>query len=155
MVTKDLAYYFFCRCNKYPDIDAKFKTFLDDAIKGSTEDTLDLDASSISTSFNVTQQAQSSGGSSSRARNKQSLSPIEDILKQYKHKNTQDNRESAVLVDTLVIMALMENTRTQLKVHMYMKDDEKIKECMQQLMEYQDQLKELRLNKKPAAEDGN
>jgi hypothetical protein len=50
-------------------------------------------------------------------------------------------------------MALMENTKTQLQVHMYMKDDEKIAECMQQLMEYQEQLKELCL--KPATEDGN
>jgi hypothetical protein len=77
MVTKDLAYYFFCRCNEYPDIDAKFQTFLDDAIRGSTEG-LDSD-SSISTSFNVTQQAQSSGGSS-KGRNKQSsLLPIQEI----------------------------------------------------------------------------
>jgi hypothetical protein len=153
MVTKDSAYYFFCRCNEYPDIDAKFQTFLDDAIKGSTEDLDSDDSSSMSTSFNITQQAQSSGGSSKGRNKRSSLSPIQDILREYKRKNRQEDRESSVLVDTSVIMALMENTKTQLQVHMYMKDDQKIAECTQQLMEYQEQLKELR--SKPAAEDGN
>jgi hypothetical protein len=153
MVTKDSAYYFFCRCNEYPDIDAKFQTFLDDAIKGSTEDLDSDDSSSMSTSFNITQQAQSSGGSSKGRNKRSSLSPIQDILREYKRKNRQEDRESSVLMDTSVIMALMENTKTQLQVHMYMKDDQKIAECTQQLMEYQEQLKELR--SKPAAEDGN
>jgi len=160
MVTKDSAYYFYYRCNEYPAIDSSFQSFLDSAIKGSSEhiDDDDSDTSSITTpNNNVARGSQQGSSGRSRKSNKKrpssasfeaSIESKTDMLfQEMKRSNVKQESDSGKLVESSVLLGLMTSIKTKLEVAMYLKDHEKIGELTQQLDKYEQEYRQLQPNK--------
>jgi hypothetical protein len=156
LVIKDSAYYFFIRCNEHPEIDAQFQTFLDDAIKGSTE-AIDLDSSDSSSVENNKEASKpnkrvntnSSGKrKATRASSFESMVDTMDartelMFQEMKCRNLKQEKDSEKLVDSSALMGLMNSVKTKIQVYMYQKNDEKLAECTQQLSEYEEQFRKI------------
>jgi hypothetical protein len=116
---------------KYPDIDSQFQSFLDSAIKGSSEltgDDDDLDTSLITTPNNNVASAAcgSQGRGRSRKSNKKRLSPLslkatiesQTVLmyQEMKHSNLKQESDLDELVESSVLLRLMTSIKTKLEV---------------------------------------
>lgn len=155
MVTKDSVYYFYCRCNEYPAIDSAFQSFLDSAIKGSSEHIDDdSDTSSITTPNNNLARGsqQGSSGKSSKSNKKKrpsssfeaSIESKTDLLfQEMKRSNLKQESDSGKMVESSVLLGLMTSIKTKLEVAMYLKDHEKIGELTQQLDKYEQEYRQL------------
>lgn len=76
-ITVDAAYYFYMRCEEYPEIDAEFQSFMNPELKGSSED-VGPEGSATSSITGI-----SSGGGGSRNKRK-SIDRVSNDLQEYK-----------------------------------------------------------------------
>jgi hypothetical protein len=134
MVTKDASYYFFCRCAEHPGIEAHFQMFLDENVKGSSEDFTKNDdivptrkRMSMETIFEDMQ------GST------------KTIVEEIHRGNQKKEATSKHIAQSNLMMCKIKSMETQLQAYMFMKDQEQVAECTKKLKEYTETLDKMDL----------
>jgi hypothetical protein len=118
-ITVDAAYYFYMRCEEYPEIDAEFQSFMNPELKGSSEDFGPEGSATSSITAGI-----SSGGGGSRNKRK-SIDRVSNDIQEYKRLSieqgskrleTQENIDSKIgtIKSCVVINTKLQNAYKKL-----------------------------------------